>query len=221
MEPIFSFVEYLVGGSVGLLWLIPIVLHLLALDKFEINVGFSEGGFALIFSYALGIFLDRASSFLLNPGSSLGKTSEGLKKLRTNYISLIKKTVSLENNETDGSNDNNKSSPVENQKNSTASRKEGAYFKTAKILALAPESLAQTTQAYVGRERIARVMLLNSVAGLIVAISLQRSFFALHILLVLAAAWSLLTWAELQTLSEQFKKKAINEIVASHSKNLG
>lgn len=220
MEPIFSFVEYLVGGSVGLLWLIPLLLHLLALDNLEINVGFSEGGFALIFSYALGIFLDRASSFMLNPVSSWGKTSEGLTKLRTNYMFTRKKPDSLENNEACGSDGNDRSSPLENQKSSIASRKESAYSKTTKILALAPESLAQTTQAYVGRERIARVMLLNSVAGLIVAIMLQRSFSTLHVLLSLAAAWSLLTWAELQTLSEQFKEKAINEIVAGHSKKL-
>jgi hypothetical protein len=209
MEPVFSFIEYLVGGSVGLLWLIPLVLHLLDLDKLEVNDGLSERAFALFFAYALGIFLDRASSFLLNPASSFEKTCQGLKKLQQRYMSILAMIMSkIRKSDAGGADDQSTRTPEAKE-----SKKESdAYLRTIRILALAPESLAQTTQAYVGRERIARVMLLNSVAGLMVALCIQKLFPALHILLALAAVWSLLTWAELHTLSEQFKKVVINEI---------
>jgi hypothetical protein len=206
MEPIFTLVEYLVGGSVGLLWLIPLLYRLLPLNEFDIKLGASEAAFTLAFAYALGIYLDRTSSFVLNPSSSLKKTSKGLNKLWQRYT--------LQENK----------SPENKKENSTSthsmspSEKFFAYNKTTKILVHGSEALAQATQVNVGRERIARIMLLNSVAGLIVAIWLARSLLVLHILLTIVALWSLLTWAELQTLSEQFKENAVLEVDAMHMK---
>lgn len=207
MESVFTLVEYLVGGLVGFLWLIPVLHKLLPFCELDTSISGNEALISAItvaFAYVLGIFLDRASSFLLKPQKSINRTTKGLIKIWQRYT-LCKNTSIA---------DIKNKPKAARSKNS--SQKFTAYDKTTKILVCGSDALAQATQVNVGRERIARMMLINSLVGLIVAVWLVRYSSALLILLIIVVIWSLLTWAELSTLSAQFKENAVAEVERKH-----
>ena len=85
------------------------------------------------------------------------------------------------------------------------------YARTARILARAPEHVARTLQAYAGRDRIARGVLLNALIALVVypyALSTRTRLGALAVAF-LVAIWSALVWRRLERLTSQFKEEAL------------
>jgi hypothetical protein len=85
------------------------------------------------------------------------------------------------------------------------------YARTARILARAPEHVVKTMQAYAGRDRIARGVLLNAViavgvyafvfAGTTRAVALSGA--------VVTVVWSALVWRRLDRLTSQFKEEVL------------
>ena len=85
------------------------------------------------------------------------------------------------------------------------------YARTARILARSPEHVVKTLQAYAGRDRIARGVLLNAVLALAVypfVLSGGVRVAALAAALV-TAVWSALVWRRLERLTSQFKEEAL------------
>jgi hypothetical protein len=88
----------------------------------------------------------------------------------------------------------------------------GTYDRTVPILSKSPELLAQTMLTYVGRDRIARCMSLNSVLGIFTACYIRPGDLTLAGILVVTLLWSLATWHRLERLSSKFKDKALQTL---------
>jgi hypothetical protein len=80
------------------------------------------------------------------------------------------------------------------------------------ILSKSPELLAQTMLTYVGRDRIARCMALNSVLGILTVLVISPGNQALLGILVVALLWSVLLWIRLKRLSSKFKDQALKSL---------
>jgi hypothetical protein len=88
----------------------------------------------------------------------------------------------------------------------------GTYDRTVQILSKSPELLAQTMLTYVGRDRIARCMALNSAFGILTACYIRPGDLTLASILVVALLWSLATWHRLERLSSKFKDQALKSL---------
>jgi hypothetical protein len=88
----------------------------------------------------------------------------------------------------------------------------GTYDRTVPILSRSPELLAQTMLTYVGRDRIARCMALNSFLGILTVLFIDPRNRALLAVLVVSLLWSLATWHRLKRLSSKFKDQALKTL---------
>jgi hypothetical protein len=89
----------------------------------------------------------------------------------------------------------------------------GTYDRTVSILSRSPELLAQTMLTYVGRDRIARCMALNSFLGILTVLFIDPGNRALLAILVLSFLLSLATWHRLKRLSSKFKDQALKTLL--------
>lgn len=89
----------------------------------------------------------------------------------------------------------------------------GTYDRTVTILSRSPELLAQTMLTYVGRDRIARCMALNSFLGVLTVLYVDSGNRALLAILSVSFLWSLATWHRLKRLSSKFKDQALKTLL--------
>lgn len=89
----------------------------------------------------------------------------------------------------------------------------GTYDRTVPILSRNPELLAQTMLTYVGRDRIARCMALNSFIGILTVLIINHGNRALLAVLAFSLLWSLATWHRLERLSSKFKDQAFKALL--------
>jgi hypothetical protein len=88
----------------------------------------------------------------------------------------------------------------------------GTYDRAVQILSKSPELLAQTMLTYVGRDRIARCMALNSALGILTVLYVRPESQSLLVMLGGLLLWSLATWHRLQRLSSKFKDQALKAL---------
>lgn len=175
-----ALVEYLVAGVAALLWVSPLLQKLLSL-----NVSLNEASAVLILpiAYALGLYIDSTSSFLIRV----------LRLRRFRPPSLLRQL----------------SDCIFGKPYS------GTYERTMLILSKSPELLAQTMLTYVGRDRIARCMALNSAAGIFVACYVRPGDLILIAFILSTFIWSVATWHRLERLSSKFKDQAVSTLNAN------
>lgn len=188
-----ALVEYLAAGIAALLWLRPLAQKIL---NFEIPINEASVVLVLPMAYVLGIYIDSTSSFVIR----------WIGHLRDKIITRLRK------------------SPLRNalkcirnalkriQDACLGPPYSGTYGRTVPILSKTPELLAQTMLTYVGRDRIARCMALNSVLGILTVLVISPGNLVLLGSLVVALLWSVLLWFRLKRLSSKFKDKAFNTL---------
>jgi hypothetical protein len=188
-----ALVEYLAAGIAALLWLRPLAQKIL---NFEIPINEASVVLVLPMAYVLGIYIDSTSSFVIR----------WIGHLRDKIITRLRK------------------SPLRNalkrirnafkriQDACLGPPYSGTYGRTVPILSKTPELLAQTMLTYVGRDRIARCMALNSALGILTVLVISPGNQALLGSLVVALLWSVLLWFRLKRLSTKFKDKAVKTL---------
>jgi hypothetical protein len=187
-----ALVEYLAAGVAALLWLSPLVQKILGL-----NVPLNEASVVLVLpmAYVLGIYIDSISSFVIRWIRHLRDEIQRLRKFPLrNALKRIRNTLKRI------------------QVTCLGTPYSGTYDRTVPILSKSPELLAQTMLTYVGRDRIARCMALNSVLGILTVLVISPGNQALLGILVVALLWSLLLWFRLKRLSSKFKDQAFKTL---------
>jgi hypothetical protein len=88
------------------------------------------------------------------------------------------------------------------------------YKRTAQILTHAPESVIRTLQAYTGRDRIARGVLLSAVIGLATyGFTLQGAARTAGLIgAAIVTAWSAWSWKRLDDLTRDFKDQVLIQL---------
>jgi hypothetical protein len=188
-----ALVEYLAAGIAALLWLRPLAQKILT---FEIPINEASVVLVLPMAYVLGIYIDSTSSFVIR----------WIRHLHDEILILLRK-FPLQN----------ALKRIQNalkriQDKCLGTPYSGTYDRTVPILSKSPELLAQTMLTYVGRDRIARCMALNSVLGILTVLVISPRNQALLGILVVALLWSLLLWFRLKRLSSKFKDQAIKTL---------
>jgi len=187
-----TLVEYLAAGIAALLWLRPLAQKIF---NFEIPINEASIVLVLPMAYVLGIYIDSTSSFVISwirhlrdeiQRSPRFPLRNALKRIR-NTLKRIQVTC-------------------------LGPPYSGTYDRTVPILSKSPELLAQTMLTYVGRDRIARCMALNSVLGILTVLVISPGNQALLGILVVALLWSLLLWFRLKRLSSKFKDQAFKAL---------
>jgi hypothetical protein len=86
-----------------------------------------------------------------------------------------------------------------------------SYDRTVRILSYGSQHVVKTMEAYVGRDRIARGVVLSAVISVFVYASVfdGRTQVAAVIAAVVVLIWSVLVWRRLDLLSSKFKDQAL------------
>jgi hypothetical protein len=188
-----ALVEYLAAGIAALLWLRPLAQKIL---NFEIPINEASVVLVLPMAYVLGIYIDSTSSFVISSIRHLRyKITRRLRKFPLqNALKRIRNALKRI------------------QDTCLGPPYSGTYKRTVSILSKSPELLAQTMLTYVGRDRIARCMALNSVLGILTVLVISPGNQALLGILVVALLWSVLLWIRLKRLSSKFKDQALKSL---------
>jgi len=186
-----ALVEYLAAGIAALLWLRPLAQKIL---NFEIPINEASVVLVLPMAYVLGIYIDSTSSFVISRIRHLCEILRLRKFPLRNALKRIRNALKRI------------------QITCLGTPYSGTYDRTVPILSKSPELLAQTMLTYVGRDRIARCMALNSVLGILTVLVISPGNQALLGILVVALLWSLLLWFRLKRLSSKFKDQAFKTL---------
>lgn len=189
-----ALIEYLITGIISLIWIGLYSSQYIDISSENIKE-YKEIIVVCVFpvSYVLGIYIDVTSSYLL-------KRLNGFANLIKKHFSLpcvLKASISFV----------------------LGTSKSEPYKRSAEILSYSPSDTIRTMESYVSRDRIARGMALNSLAGSCISyITLTGNVQCIVINLSLAVfVISVLVWFRSRRLSKAFKTQALIQLAKRQS----